>query len=323
MIKDLEGTGLLIHHWDTDGISSAKILLEEIGDKIIENKTPILGNYFLTQDELKAYCKFDFVIVADMNLPKENILKLAENAEVLIFDHHLGPQIKEVFHYNPVIKGEDSDIYPSASWIVNDYFKRDVNLYALLGVVGDHEQKIKNNIKFNKIIEKFCFENNLSFEDLHKMVYLLDSNYKLGDKKAVEDAPRILLKHDSADFIMRNKKWNENLKKLDSETEKQLSMPNKEINDVIFKKIDTSYNIISTITRKVAWSTGKNTIVVNTGYFDDKNQLYVRSNKNVEPLIRRGKQLGFKCGGKKEVLGAILPKDVTNSFVEEIINFLK
>ena len=70
------------------------------------------------------------------------------------------------------------------------------------------------------------------------------------------------------------------------------------------------------------WENGKNTLVINTGFFDDRDQVYVRSSKNLEPMIQRGKTLGFKCGGKREVLGAILPKDKTDSFVEEILDFL-
>ena len=100
-----------------------------------------------------------------------------------------------------------------------------------------------------------------------------------------------------------------------------LSIPNEEINGIIVKKIDTPYNIISTITRRVAWDSGKNTMVINTGFFKNENQLYVRSNKNIESMIQRGKSLGFKCGGKKEVLGAIIPNDQTESFVEEIKTF--
>ena len=40
-------------------------------------------------------------------------------------------------------------------------------------------------------------------------------------------------------------------------------------------------------------------------------------------MIQRGKSLGFKCGGKKEVLGSIVPKNQTDSFVEEILDYLK
>jgi hypothetical protein len=218
--------------------------------------------------------------------------------------------------------GENPDRYPSSSWIVNDYLKNEINLFSLLGIVGDHEQKIKNNEEFYDLITKFCENNNIKFDDMLKMVYLLDSNYKLGDKKTVEESPHILIKNDKPDFILNNKKWNDNLDKLNKEMEKQLNNPNEEINDIILKRISTQYNIISTLTRKISWGSGKNTIVVNTGFFDDMDQVYVRSKKDTEPLISRGKQLGFKCGGKKEVLGAIIPKEKSESFVKEIIQFL-
>jgi len=323
MFEELTGKVLLIHHWDTDGICSAKLLLEKLKDKDITNITPTLGNYYLTEKELEKYTKYDFVIVADMNLPEENILRLSENAKVMIFDHHLGKEIKTVFHHNPVIKGEDPDKYPSASWIVNDYLGNDINLFALLGIVGDHEQKIKNNPEFSKKIDEFCKENNLSFDDLHKMAYLLDTNYKIGDKSSVEKAPHMLLNIEKADEILNNKTWNKNYENLENEMNKILNTPGEEINDIIFHKISTPYNIISTITRKIAWNSGKNTLVVNTGFFEDKDQIYMRSKKNAEPIIKKGKELGLKCGGKKEVLGAIVPKDKTNMFIEEIMLFLE
>ena len=322
MLAELQGKGLLIHHWDTDGICSIRLLVEHLSDKSIINKTPVLGNYFLTEKELEDYSKYDFVIVADMSLPEDNILKLAKNAKVLIFDHHLGREIKEVFHHNPVIKGKNPNEYPSASWIINRYLDNPVNLFALLGIVGDHEQKIKNNQLLYTTITNFCNKNNLTFDDMLKMVYLLDSNYKIGDKKAVEKAPHLLLTYTSANEILENNQWNKNLTKLNEEITKQLNQASDEINGTILKKINTPYNIISTITRKVAWESGKNTLVINTGFFGDMDQVYVRSNKNAEPIIKRGKDLGFKCGGKKEVLGAIVPKDKTDSFVEEIMEFL-
>jgi len=323
MFEELNGNGLLIHHWDTDGLCSAKLILERLKDKKIMNVTPTLGNYYLTEEELNKYSKYDFVIISDMSLPEENVLRLAENAKVMIFDHHLGKIIKDVFHHNPIIKGENPDLFPSASWIVNEFLGNDINLFAVLGIVGDHEQKIKNNKFFSKKIDDFCKENNLTFEDLHKMVYLLDTNYKIGDKESVEQAPHLLLKIQNGEEILNNEKLNKNLNNLNSEINKILGIPAEKIDDIVFKKIDTSYNIISTITRRLAWDSGKNTLVINTGFFDDKDQIYMRSKKDATSIIKRGKELGFKCGGKKEVLGAIVPKDKTNMFIEEIILFLE
>jgi single-stranded DNA-specific DHH superfamily exonuclease len=322
MFDQLKGKGILIHHWDTDGICSASLMLRHLKDKNIVNKTPQLGNYYLTEQELDEYSKFDFVIVVDMNLPEDNILLLSKKAKVMIFDHHLGREIKQVFHHNPVIKGQNPDEYPSASWIINDFLGNDVNLFSILGIVGDHEQKIIKNKKFIEIINEFCKKNNLTLDEMLKMVYLIDSNYKLGDKKTVEEAPHFLLKMNSNDDLLNNKKWNKNFKKLNDELTKQLKIPSDEINGIILKKINTPYNIISTITRRVAWDSGKDAIVINTGFFGDRDQIYVRCKKSAEPMITRGKSLGYKCGGKKEVLGAIVPKEKTDSFVKEIIDFL-
>jgi len=323
MLEELKGHGLLIHHWDTDGICSARLLLKHLSSKNLENKTPVLGNYYLTETELEAYTNYDFVIIADMALPKEHILTLAQNAQVMIFDHHLQEEIKEVDHINPIIKGENPDEYPSASWIINDYLRKKPNLYALLGILGDHEQRITNNAKFAQLITDFAQQHSLTFAALLQMVYLLDSNYKLGDKKAVENAPHLLLQYNAPADILNNPEWNKNLTRLTEEITRQLELPADEINGTIFKKIETPYNIISTITRKISWGSGKDTVVINTGFFDDKDQVYVRSKKNVEPMIKRGKSLGFKCGGKKEVLGAIVPKHKTDTFVQEILEFLK
>jgi hypothetical protein len=63
-------------------------------------------------------------------------------------------------------------------------------------------------------------------------------------------------------------------------------------------------------------------MIVNTGFFKDRDQIYVRSSTNLQPLIQQGKTLGYRCGGKTEVFGAVVPKEKTESFVREIVCFL-
>ena len=321
MFEDLKGSGLLIHHWDTDGICSARLLLEKLPKDIV-NKTPMLGNYFLTDEELTAYSSYDFVIIADMALPEENILRLAKHSKVLIFDHHLQPPIPGVFHQNPIGQGKDPLLYPSASWIVNDFLGNPVNLFALLGIVGDHEKRIQTNKTFYALITDFCTQQHLTFDELLTMVYLLDSSYKIGDRKAVEETPHLLLEYTDAQRILQNIRWKNNLSLLEKEIAKYIDAPFEEKEHVLLKRIHTKFNIISTVTRKIAWNSGKDTVVVNTGFFKDRDQIYVRSGKDLQPLIQQGKMLGYRCGGKKEVLGAVVPKEKTESFVQEILRFL-
>ncbi|MEM3587326.1 MAG: DHH family phosphoesterase, partial [Candidatus Jordarchaeaceae archaeon] len=94
--------GLIIHHWDTDGISSAALFLEYFKklkkELIVENYTPIIGNYFLEDCEIDriSFQNFHFIIIVDINFPKNNILKLknASKAEIFYFDHHIQEKIE-------------------------------------------------------------------------------------------------------------------------------------------------------------------------------------------------------------------------------------
>ncbi len=321
MFEELQGSGVLIHHWDTDGICSARLLLEKLPKNMV-NKTPVLGNYFLTEEELTAYSSYDFVIVVDMALPEDNVDRLAKHAKVLIFDHHLQQPIPGVDHHNPIGKGEDPLLYPSASWIVNDFLGNQVNIFALLGIIGDHEKRIQTNKVFYSKITDFCAKERLTFDELLIMVSLLDSDYKVGDHKAVESAPHLLLEYSDPRRILQNVRWKNNLVLLEKEIVKYIDAPYEEKQNILLKRIHTKFNIISTVTRKIAWDSGKDTVVLNTGFFKDMDQIYVRSSKNLQPLIQQGKMLGYRCGGKTEVLGAVVPKEKTESFVQEILRFL-
>jgi len=282
----------------------------------------VLGNYFLTEEEITAYSSYDFVIVVDMALPEDNINRLAKHAKVLIFDHHLQQPIQGVFHLNPIGKGEDPQLYPSASWIVNDFLGNPVNMFALLGIIGDHEKRIQTNKGFYSKITDFCTKERLTFDELLMMVSLLDSSYKVGDHKAVESAPHLLLEYSDPQRILQNVRLKNNLVLLEKEIVKYIDAPYEEKQNILLKRIHTKFNIISTVTRKIAWDSGKDTVVLNTGFFKDMDQIYVRSGKNLQPLIQQGKMLGYRCGGKTEVLGAVVPKENTEMFVQEIQRFL-
>jgi len=321
MFEDLKGSGLLIHHWDTDGLCSARLLLERLPKDII-NKTPVLGNYFLTEEELDSYSSYEYVIIVDMALPEENILRLAKHSKVLIFDHHLQPLIPGVSHHNPIGQGKDPQLYPSASWIVNEYLGNSVNLFALLGILGDHEKRIQTNKPFYDLITDFCEKNHLTFDEVLRMVYLLDSSYKLGDRATVEETPRLLLHYTDGRCILQNVRWKDTLLLLEREITKYVDAPYEEKDHILLKRIHTKFNIISTVTRKIAWNSGKDTVVVNTGFFKDKDQVYVRSSKDLQPLIQQGRMQGYRCGGKKEVLGAVIPKEKTESFISKIFQYL-
>ena len=309
---------LILHHWDTDGICSASLLYKDG----IDLMTPTIGNYFLTDDEIEQIEKkgYEEIYIVDLALHENSLKRLTEIAKIKVFDHHLTKKLNGVEYINPIIEGKSEEDFPSASWVVGNYLSQK-NLLAFLGVVGDWEERIKNT-KFYSKLEKFMEENGLSFEEMHDMVKLIDANYKVGDKKEVENAPKLLANAENKkEFIISNKKWNENKKKIEEEIKKALEAEEEIVNGILIKRIKSKCNIISTVAREL-WKKNDYVIVINDKFFEKDSQVYVRG-KDVYHLIDLAKSKGYVAGGKKNVVGAIVPKEECEEFVEIILEKIK
>ncbi len=308
---------LLLHHWDTDGICSAALLY----DGECANITPKIGNYFLEEEEIEwIISNFEEVWIVDLALHENSLQKIAEKVKVRVFDHHITKKVEGVEYINPIMEGEDEEKWPSASWIVGEHVgKRD--LLSYLGVVGDWEERIKAT-GFYPFLKKFMEENGFSFEELHEMVYLIDANYKMGDKEGVEDAVRNIWKaEDKASFIMNNEEWRRKKEKIEEEIKKAIEGEEERIGKVRIKRMNCPYNIISTVARKL-WSGNEYVIVINDGYFKGDCQIYVRGNE-AGKLINMATAKGYVAGGKKNVMGAIVPKNECEEFVKKILEVIE
>ncbi|HEC76101.1 MAG TPA: single-stranded DNA-specific exonuclease [Thermoplasmatales archaeon] len=310
---------LIIHHWDTDGICSASMLYEE-GDI---NVSPKIGNYFLEDDEIERVKngEYDEIVVVDIALNPDTMKKLVEISKVKVFDHHHTTKVENIEYINPIIEGMKEEEWPSASWVVATHMNKTDNFLAFLGVVGDWEDRIKNT-SFYPFLEGFMKKHELNLKKMCEMAYIIDANYKIGDKAEVEKTVRLL--HNSvnpADFIMSNRLWKKRKMKIEEEIEKAVENEEKRIGRIIIKEIDSPYNIISTVARKI-WKGKEYVVVVNCGYFKDDCQVYVRG-KDAIPLIKMALTKGYVAGGKKNVMGAIVPKEKCKEFVEKIVEMVK
>ncbi|MCW4012443.1 MAG: DHH family phosphoesterase [Candidatus Bathyarchaeota archaeon] len=324
MLEIEDGRVLLIHHWDTDGLCSAALLLDYLGRDDIVTWTPLLGTFYLLPKHIEMAQDYDHVIVCDMALPSDNIRAIAKKTRVTVIDHHHQDPIEEIEHINPVAYGASGDQYPSNTWVIKEKLELSLSLKIILGYVGDREQKIKDNPPFWKQTQEYLAQEGIMFDDLLELVYRIDSGYKVGEREAVMQAPRQLRTYETRKDILANKEWKENLRKLEEKLEKVLSEPPEVIDGVQVKRLDTPFAIISQVTRKLAWGTGKDTVVVNTGFFPDQDQLYSRSNiVDMHRLIENAKKYGYNAGGKKDVIGAIIPKSDTERFLAETIEYIK
>ena len=324
MLGDLHGEGMIIHHWDTDGLCSAALLLEYLKPRSLVNMCPTIGAFYLTEQEIDYAGGFDYVIVADMALPEADVQRVSEEARVVVFDHHHQKPIQSVEHINPVAHGADAEDYPSCTWVVKEKLGLPLSMHVALGFIGDREHRIMENPRFKKITEKCLSDDGVTFDEALTLVGLIDSSYKVGDREGVEEAPRLLRGYTKPDDIRGNSRWRENMRLFQEKLGEILAEPPEDGDGMLIKRLDTGYAVISAVTRKIAWGTRKDTVVVNIGFFPGHDQLYSRSTRlDMQPMIERAKKLGFNAGGKEDVLGAIVPKDMTESFVEELYRFFK
>ena len=88
------GRTLVVHHWDADGIASASLALEYLGDQA-ELYVPPLGFYFLPSKEvgsLSKLGKFNSLMVLDMAMTVDSIRDAAAAVgaeKVVLADHHV------------------------------------------------------------------------------------------------------------------------------------------------------------------------------------------------------------------------------------------
>jgi hypothetical protein len=164
--------------------------------------------------------------------------------------------------------------------------------------------------------------------EVTRILDLLESNYRIGDTKSVRDAVQELRKgkHDPH-RLLTNERWEENTARLEKEIEIQSKMPVSERrNGVLVQLIDSKFDVVSAIGRKLAWSGDCGiAVALNTGFLENYDQLYIRQGTNpidTPRLIEKAHHRGYSAGGKAEVAGIVVPKQDTRSFLYEILNFL-
>ncbi len=319
--------GLILHHWDTDGISATALLLRE-SSKTFTLFTPIIGNYLLNDKDRARIDDIDpdYTIVVDMALPEDSIDFLKGFGDVYIFDHHLQDRHDVKLHHNPIIDGASPKEYPSASWVVNDYLGNEPNILSILGAFGDREEKLKDNEIAYPTIEKTLEKLDSDFDSLLRCAYYLDTNYKIGDRDSVSEYARFLKDVKTPEDILEKDELKENYEKLNEAIEMEVDRDKENLSENIdFLEMESPYNIISTVTRRLAWADEDRIVIVsNCEYMEDDCQVYIRGPiPDSEKIITHLKDKGYSAGGKSDVIGMVIPKKDKEETLDEVIEMLK
>lgn len=304
---------MIVHHWDTDGITSAAIYIKLHGEDSLF--TPKIGNFFLDAEDFEEVRSAEKVVILDMNLPEAE--KLCNYADVYIYDHHRATRVdcaKE--HYNPYLMGV---MYPSCTTVLMERFSYNPDYLVALGIIGDKHTDAKK-IEEWKIVEKVMDEEKISLDDLMLAVELLDSSFKMNNRREVMENVHLVLQ--GIRDVLENDKLHRNLDFISEEIE-MWSQRAEDRGKYSYLEMQSPYMIISAVTRRIAWGRGKPAMVLN--HKDDRDEFYIRfpnGEHSALPLIEKAKELGYNAGGKDEVMGAILPKGKGKEFATYILEVL-
>ncbi len=310
-----------MHHWDADGIASAGLLLKHVYPGY-ENWTPNRGIRRLDLDHIEWLVDFDHIVITDMAIPRENIEAILESSNVTIIDHHLQKQIDGTEFINPIASGENPLDYPTTSWVIKEHYDLRVSLLVVIGLIGDRLQKADENPEIWRQVTEYMKEAGLTHEELYEMTMVVDSLNKMGDIDAVVEAPR-QLQTEKPETIQGNTRWQNYYTVLKMELDRIYAEPLTIENGVIYKELDTKLNIVSDVAKNLAWNNNKDTITVNRGYFDDKDQIYIRSTRiDFTQTLDELRTQGYYATGKPGVLGAVIPASESDRFIEKMMQIL-
>ncbi|XRO76114.1 DHH family phosphoesterase [Methanocaldococcus sp. 10A] len=270
---------LIIHHWDTDGITSAALTVKALNLEDFVNVSPPIGE-FRFDDRINKYIeKYEKIYILDLNLPQEveNI-----NKETIFIDHHIQKRIENpnIRQINPVLDGKD---FPSASFVVSDYFSF-WNCLSALGAVGDIGEKAFNIPKVKKLLD-IAYINKI---EALKLVNLIDSNYITMNRNAVEKAVNVVIEMEPKE-LLEYEEWNKNLGLINEEIQKaidNIEVMNTKNAKIAYIEFKSPFNIISKVARKTVWDLEYDGAIVVNKDFHGNAQVYFRISSKMTDKIR-------------------------------------
>ncbi|MFA5995854.1 MAG: DHH family phosphoesterase [Patescibacteria group bacterium] len=300
--------GVIIHHWDTDGLVSAALLLnyfqQQYPEKKVELFTPVFGNYYLTTEQYDYLQQqgYQFVITCDINFPAETITQLAKlfPEQIYVIDHHRKTDYSgaQYFHEN----------IPACAALITKLLNLSNNLLMVLGLVGDKEELIQADKIYYPIVQEVMADYNLTFTQLLELRRLIDSNYITNDYVGMLET--IALLQTDPLSLLNDVRLQEHLVTINAEIQHLINKSVEQLSaKVKLLVVDTQLQVLSQVTRHLSRQYPADIIFTYQVTAAQVNCYVRRRNSTVavSSLIDWAHDLNLNAGGKPEVVGIIVP----------------
>lgn len=307
--------GVVIHHWDTDGIVSAAMLRnyfrQHYPDKTLDLFMPTITNYYLTDDQYDYLQQqgYQFIVTCDLNFPSTTVQALAQRwpGQVYFFDHHHHPAPHDHVHYY-------NREHPSCASHIAERLELPYGVLPVIAMVGDREEGIQQDKLYYPHVQAVMAEHHLTFSQLLDARRLIDSNYIVDDYDGIVETIHLL--QDDPMAIFTDVRLRDNVAKIDTEIVKWLELEPTKLSDTVwFWEISTHYNILSHITRALSRQF-PDKVIFTRQLKNGQYTCYVRRREaalDAREVISYAHTLGLNSGGKPEVAGIIIPSDQLNT----------
>ncbi len=306
-------TVYIVHHWDTDGIASAALLLRMFQNRVVGFSPPAIG--FYSSDSIKLpENEYEALVVVDYGIDGSDYDRLRnrlKHHELLIFDHHhVKPPISTMYYCNPVAYGSSENECPSTSFLLytllGEPSEDEYRILAALGIVGDLAPFIDSSKPHPgiEIAEKLLAGTRLDLKALRKIVDLVDSCYRILDRECILKTVRAASENPKE---LREEAWlHEARIKAEYLLQQALGSVEETYNNGPVKvyKLAVDAYVTSYVGRRLSAKNPEN-IVVLVHYMPSQKRgfIYVRSMAHrLDRVIDALKNMGVKVGGKTNVL---------------------
>lgn len=320
---------LVLHHWDTDGICSAAMIIKFLENVPAQSMVPRIGMYSLSEDEFRQIRqgRYDSIILADLALPEKDYDRLVRlGPEIWIFDHHVKDRREDLHQINPVARGSPPDDYPSATWVLHECLGTPLDLLTVLGAIGDKEEMIRQSPTYASV-QEYMESSGLSFDVLLRICTLIDSSYRVGDVSGIENVVSFVINHDNdPSALLTNETWIRNDERVSRAIEAEEKAAGTPAGDTMLHHFSSDLDIVSAVSRKLTVMSGVRTsVVIQTGFFPEYDRVYVRTSDyglDLRPILEMAKGRGHVSGGKREVVGTVVPVENTEDFLNDTLRLL-
>lgn len=320
--------GVIIHHWDTDGMVSAALLRDffkrEYPNITLDLFVPTITNYYLTAEQINALSQasYDFVMTCDINFPESTINDLAEAwpGQTYIFDHHHQAPFTNVHYYNKP--------YPACAAYINDLLGFPNTLQAVIAIVGDKEEAVQQDLEFYPRVEEIMQQYSLSFTQLLEARQLIDSNYIVDDYEGMSATVELLETDPMA--VLTDTRLRQNIQQIDDTLAHIVEQPAVQWSEYVsYFDLHNTFNILSHATRALSRQFPEQ-VIVTRQFKNDQYTFYMRRRDaavDMRDMIAFARELGLNSGGKEDVVGIIVDKAAVETVMpklqEQIIQLAK